>query len=150
MPGFKNKYDSFQARRISWSCKTCETNHDKLKLKLKGKPTQCLYCKQPREFYYFASKSELIRFGELRLMEKAGMISDLQTQVKLPLYGVRYPSGEIITPEYYVADYVYNENGQQVIEDVKGNEKAITELSASKIKRYELQQAINIKIIIRR
>lgn len=67
------------------------------------------------------SKREHRRIAELRLMERAGLIQGLQTQVSIPLVGRDAP---ILTPTgrqmHYVADAVYVENGERVIEDSKG------------------------------
>lgn len=63
---------------------------------------------------YFASKKELARWQELKLLEVAGKISDLRRQVTFPLIVNGYQVGK------YRADAVYMENGKRVIEDVKG------------------------------
>lgn len=68
----------------------------------------------------------------MKLLERAGKISDLQTQVKFVLIpaqrepdtigprGGRKP-GRLMEQELaYVADFVYTEDGKQVVEDVKG------------------------------
>ncbi len=62
----------------------------------------------------FHSKKEARRFEELKLLEKAGEIDNLQTQVKfdLSINGTRIAT--------YTADFVYLENGKQIVEDVKG------------------------------
>ena len=78
----------------------------------------------------FHSKKELHRYEELCLMEKAGMIKNLRRQVKYLLIpsqrevvmkkGKPTP-GKVIEREcYYKADFVYEENGVTVVEDVKG------------------------------
>jgi hypothetical protein len=58
----------------------------------------------------FASRAEARRYAELRLLERAGRIANLRLQVRFRLVDVCV----------YVADFVYNENGAQVVEDVKG------------------------------
>lgn len=80
----------------------------------------------------FDSQKEAKRYKELSLMERAGMISDLQRQVKYVLIPPqREPDtigkkggihkGKLIEREVsYVADFVYQENGQTVVEDTKG------------------------------
>lgn len=62
----------------------------------------------------FDSKKEARRYEELKLLEKAGQIADLQTQVKfdLDVNGIRIAT--------YKADFVYREGGKRVVEDVKG------------------------------
>ena len=80
----------------------------------------------------FDSKREAKRYHELKILEKAGIIKNLQMQVKyilIPEYrepdivgsrgGIK--KGKIIERECsYIADFVYQENGKIVVEDVKG------------------------------
>ncbi len=60
----------------------------------------------------FASKKEAKRYGELKILEKAGKIKNLRLQV-------RY---KIVIQSVYVADFVYDdaERDGQIVEDVKG------------------------------
>ena len=62
----------------------------------------------------FDSKAEAARHSVLRLMECAGVISDLKLQVK---YDIKINGTQVCT---YKADFVYTENGKEVVEDVKG------------------------------
>lgn len=64
----------------------------------------------------FDSVKEYHRWGCLRLLERAGEISDLKRQVKFEL--IPKQKGERAC--YYVADFTYYENGQFVVEDCKG------------------------------
>lgn len=81
----------------------------------------------------FDSKREAKRYSELQILEKAGAISDLRTQVKFVLIpaqrepdtvGVRggVKKGKVIEREIdYIADFVYkNSSGDTVVEDTKG------------------------------
>lgn len=71
----------------------------------------------------FDSKKEASRYEELRLMEKAGEIKDLRTQVKFKLIPAQRDeaTGKVIERECsYKADFVYTEGGETVVEDVKG------------------------------
>ena len=83
----------------------------------------------------FDSKKEAERYQELSLLEKAGVISDLQMQVKFLLIPAQYEIVErygkkgqklqsgtkCIEKECsYYADFVYLQNGEQVVEDTKG------------------------------
>ena len=82
----------------------------------------------------FDSKKEWRRYGELTMLERAGKITDLRTQVKYVLIpaqrepdimgprGGRKP-GKLIEHECsYVADFVYHDlaTGETVVEDTKG------------------------------
>lgn len=85
-----------------------------------------------RDGINFDSAKEAGRYMQLRLLERAGKITDLQTQVKFVLIPAqREPDvigprggvtkGKLLEREVcYVADFVYRENGVQVVEDVKG------------------------------
>lgn len=65
----------------------------------------------------FDSAKEAQRYCELKLLERAGEISDLQRQVKFTLI----PKQEDERPVFYIADFVYEEKGgKRVVEDVKG------------------------------
>ena len=62
------------------------------------------------------SQKEANRWCELKLLERAGLIQDLQRQVKFLLI----PKQEGEKAVYYIADFVYCENGKKIVEDVKG------------------------------
>lgn len=71
----------------------------------------------------FDSQAEARRWGELQALQRAGRISDLQRQVRYELVPAVPRDGD--TPAqralHYVADFVYlGEDGQRVVEDVKG------------------------------
>ena len=80
----------------------------------------------------FDSKKEANRYLELRLLEKAGEITDLRCQVEYELIPAQY-GPDVVTPRgivkrgplieravKYKADFVYNDSGETVVEDVKG------------------------------
>jgi Fe2+ transport system protein B len=68
----------------------------------------------------FDSKHEADRWLELKLLERAGVIQNLQRQVKFDLYPSHETAGVKIRAKAYIADFVYTENGNQVVEDAKG------------------------------
>lgn len=84
----------------------------------------------------FDSKKERDRWNELNLLQRAGKISGLERQVKFVLIPTQYEkfprysqkTGKrlkdgIRTLEQecsYVADFVYMQDGNQVVEDTKG------------------------------
>ena len=68
----------------------------------------------------FDSKKEARRWSELKLMESAGINTDLQRQVTFQLLPSQKGEGRTERPVKYVADYVYQENGKTVVEDTKG------------------------------
>lgn len=85
----------------------------------------------------FDSKREAARYQELKLLERAGVISFLQRQTKFqlipdqhapsnavytkgPRKGQRKP-GKLLEHECsYIADFCYIQNGETVVEDAKG------------------------------
>ena len=69
----------------------------------------------------FDSAKEARRWGELKLMQRAGIISDLQRQVKYELIPSQYIDGKCAERSLsYIADFVYKENGKTIVEDTKG------------------------------
>lgn len=84
----------------------------------------------------FDSRKEARRYRELMLMQAAGQISRLQRQVKYVLIPAQYePTGEFYKrgkkkgqPKLkqaeqecaYIADFMYCEDGEMVVEDTKG------------------------------
>ena len=70
----------------------------------------------------FDSMKECSRYVELSLLQKAGKIRDLDTQVPFELIPAqRDKDGKLLERAcHYVADFVYYENGQKVVEDTKG------------------------------
>lgn len=69
----------------------------------------------------FASKKEAKRYIELKMLQKAGEISNLRMQVKHQLIpSQKDADGKTVRPVYYISDFEYEENGRTVVEDVKG------------------------------
>ena len=68
----------------------------------------------------FDSKKEANRYCELKLLEKAGVIKGLFRQVKFELIPKHTIDGITIRATRYIADFTYYENGNLVVEDVKG------------------------------
>lgn len=62
----------------------------------------------------FDSIAEATRYGVLKVIQAAGLISDLRLQVR---YDIAVNGRKVCR---YVADFVYIENGKEVVEDVKG------------------------------
>ena len=92
----------------------------------------------------FASKHEAHRYVELRYMERAHLISDLQLQRRYTLIGTQKDkSGKVLErPVTYVADFVYkNQNGETVVEDAKGMKTDVY-----KIKRKLMLSIYGIRI----
>ena len=96
----------------------------------------------------FDSKKEASRYSELKLLEKAGQISDLDTQVTFCLIPKQVDeNGKVLERACtYKADFVYTENGKRVVEDVKGCKRSNAyQLFAIKRKLMLLNYGIRIK-----
>lgn len=87
----------------------------------------------------FDSKKEANRYSELKLLEKAGKIKNLQLQVPFVLIPAQYETVTEYTPKThkekvvkklverkleYIADFSYVKDGGIIVEDVKGYKKA--------------------------
>ena len=69
----------------------------------------------------FDSQREGRRYTELKLLEKAGYITDLKLQVPFELVPTQRKDGKVISRKVsYIADFTYMENGKYIVEDVKG------------------------------
>ena len=103
----------------------------------------------------FHSKKELHRWEELCLLEKAGQIKNLRREVKYILIPAQRETiwkngkprqGKVIEREAsYVADFVYEENGETVVEDVKGGNATKTLLYIWKRKLMLYVHGIRIR-----
>lgn len=84
----------------------------------------------------FASKREAARFGELKLLERAGEIKELDCHPAFPLLAHSCHIDGFVEIGRYTADFRYfdNRSGQYVVEDVKS--------PASKTQSYELRRKI--------
>jgi hypothetical protein len=69
----------------------------------------------------FDSKREAQRYQQLKLMVKAGVICNLNMQVKYELVPAQYIDGKCVERAVsYVSDFEYDENGKHIVEDTKG------------------------------
>lgn len=138
-----NKFSGFrrvsgaQAGKIAvkvYVCKTCGIHHPPGR-----KPKACI---DPNcaglAFTKFDSKAEAARYATLCLLEMQGIISNLQTQVPFDLMAARQLQGRTVQVKVarYVADFVYDRDGKEIVEDVKGS---ITSLAVLKLKWMEAQ-----------
>ena len=83
----------------------------------------------------FDSRKEARRYQELLLLQRAGVILNLQMQVKFVLIPAQYefyerygakgqelkPGQRLLEKECsYIADFVYEQDGKKIVEDTKG------------------------------
>ena len=99
----------------------------------------------------FHSKREAKRYGELKLLERAGVISELELQPKFKLgtdarpiliRSQGYPKGRRAV---YLADFRYRnlDDSQLVIEDVKGIDNPL-----SRLKRAIVEAQYRVRIVL--
>lgn len=103
----------------------------------------------------FHSAGEARRYQELRLLERAGEISDLERQPVFVLYAplttgtlggaLEAMSGELPVIGKYIADFKYYDErkGERVVEDFKGFD---TPLAKWKRKHAERQYGISVLV----
>ena len=87
--------------------------------------------------YVFDSRAEARRWSELKLLEDAGEISVLERQIPFEVQ----VNGQHICK--YYADFVYIENGERVVEDVKS---APTRTPEYRLKKKLVEAIHGIKI----
>lgn len=97
------------------------------------------------DMYVFDSKLESERYKQLYLLEKAGEIKNLQLQVPFLLQESFRKNGKTYRKIEYIVDFMYEENGQVIVEDTKGMK---TEVFKIKQKLFEYKYPdLTLKII---
>ena len=84
----------------------------------------------------FHSIRESMRYGELKMLQRMGEITELELQPKFP---IAVNEQKICT---YIADFRYWKDGKAIIEDVKGAKTALYSL-----KKKLVQAIYSIEII---
>ena len=94
----------------------------------------------------FDSKKEAKRYVELKNKQDEGEITDLRLQVPfelVPSFTIEIDGKKRKRRNIrYIADFAYYENGQKVVEDVKGRK---TEIYKLKKKLFEYKYNVTIK-----
>lgn len=85
----------------------------------------------------FDSRKEAQRYKELKLLEQVGEITNLHLQVPYELIA----KSKYGMPMRYIADFVYESNGQVIVEDAKGVKTAVY-----RIKRRMMAEKYGIEI----
>lgn len=126
----------------TYVCRGCGVQHkgEKVGSKMRA-PVQCLGCGR-MDFDHFDSNGEAGRWAALVLKASAGLISDLQRQIRFDLMAAR-PDGVAVKVGQYIADFAYVRDGARVIEDFKG---PITDLAAWKL-RHMAAQGMPVTIV---
>ena len=101
----------------------------------------------------FDSRLEAERYAQLKLMERAGAIRDLELQPEYELIPSFKKDGKTWRRTLYKADfrYILAEGDRIIIEDVKGSTAVITDVFRLKQKLFEYRYPeLTIKIVTRR
>ena len=87
----------------------------------------------------FDSKIEAERYAQLKMMERAGVIRDLELQPEYELLPSFRKNGKTWRRTLYKADfrYILAEDDSYIIEDVKGSTSVITDVFRLKQKLFE-------------
>ena len=87
----------------------------------------------------FDSRLEAERYAQLKLMERAGAIRDLELQPEYELIPSFMKNGKTWRKTVYKADfrYILCEDDSYIIEDVKGSTAVITDVFRLKQKLFE-------------
>ena len=92
----------------------------------------------------FDSKKEGKRYIDLKLLQRAGQIQDLQMQVVFVLVESVVLDGKKKPDMRYIADFVYVQGGLKIIEDVKS--LATRKLAAYRQKKHLMMSVHGIEI----
>jgi len=96
--------------------------------------------------YTFDSQAEAARYAELKLLQAAGAIAALEVHPRFELQpAFTDRAGQQWRPIHYEADFAYLEDGQRVIEDVKGAETQVFRLKRKMFLRC--YPALDLRII---
>ena len=97
------------------------------------------------DMYVFDSIAESKRYKELALLQRAKKIENLQLQPRFLLQESFRKNGKTFRKIEYIADFMYVEKGQVIVEDVKGKE---TEAFKIKRKLFEYKyRGLELKIV---
>ena len=127
------------------TCRSCELQEVALcRGQLQAKSSKYKSKKVALDGITFDSKKEAARWYQLKIMEKAGAISDLQRQVVFELQPAAVINGRKKPRLKYLSDFTYLENGKLVVEDVKS--AATKKLSTYRVKLHLMKTIHNIEI----
>lgn len=93
----------------------------------------------------FDSMKELARYKELLLLKKQGLITDLKLQHTFVLVPSVRLKGKKKPDVKYIADFVYIENGQLVVEDAKS--PITRKLPTYRLKIHLLKHTRDIEVV---
>ena len=142
--GVRSRFEGYQRRVIVWACRSCDWHTEE------GKVPVCGEC-HGADLEHFDSRIEFLRYRELRLMQEAGRIRDLELQPRFPISVMAVLSGKPVKGCVYVADFRYvKDDGMKVVEDCKAkSELADSDVFKLKKRLFEAAYGIAIQIVRR-
>lgn len=106
------------------------------------KPNKYLNVRVEYEGHMFDSAHERDRYAELRLLERAGQITELKLQPVFELIPAIRENGKVVQRAItYKADFSYMQNGNLVVEDAKG-----VKTEVYKLKKKLMRALLGIKV----
>lgn len=97
------------------------------------------------DMYVFDSIAESRRYKELKLLERAGEITELTLQPRFLLQEAFRKNGKSYRKIEYIGDFMYFQDGKYIVEDVKGIQ---TDVFKIKHKLFEkMYPAMELRII---
>ena len=113
------------------------------KLKNKNRFNVAPVAERTMDGIVFASKKEMKRYAELKLLQRAGEVQDLTLQ---PEFRVSINDQHYCT---YTADFAYTQKGERIVEELKSTGTAKDAAYRLRKKAAELFYGIKIKVIIK-
>lgn len=97
----------------------------------------------------FDSKAEFQRAQELKILQTAGQIEDLEYQTRFKLHAPDFETGNPVHLYDYISDFTYMEKYDDgtsdfITEDVKGG--VVTDVAVMKMKHFEAQYGMPVRI----
>lgn len=128
-------------RRATYACPVCGAAGQQLWTKKNaGAKNWQRRCTCSEALVFFASHREHTRFCELLVLQRAGQISHLKLQPRMPLVVNRVEVGK------YTPDFCYMEADGEVFEDVKGY-AGDTEATRFRIKVFEACYNTTVRVV---
>lgn len=95
----------------------------------------------------FDSRAEAEHYASLKLLEQAGVIHNLKLQPRFELQSAFVYQGHKERKIEYVADFQYEQNGEVVVEDVKGMKTDVYKLKR-KLFLYRYGNEVTFKEVL--
>lgn len=82
-------------------------------------PRECVSCHR-MTFTYFQSRGEAAEWASLLLLQRQGIISELERQVRIPLLTIHHDTGKPVEWAVFVADFRWKDaDGNRIVAEYK-------------------------------